>query len=109
MPVIAKQFFQQLGTTTTTTRYTVPALTTAILKSVDVFNNSTAAALIRIHVVTSGGSDSTTNALRYDLSVAAKTPHQWLGNVVLSAGDTIRIRSSVANATNFIANGVEIT
>jgi len=95
-------------TATAAIRYTTPALTRTLLKSIDVCNTTTGALTLRIFLVATGDSPGTTNALYYDFSIAAKTTLSWRGLQVLVAGTTIQVQSTTTGLT-ITASGGEAT
>lgn len=106
----AKQLGQAAITTGVTTLYTVPALTTTILKSFDICNTTGSGIKVRVFLVASGGSASTSTALIYDSVVPANSegfPFGWEGEQVLAAAGTIQIQAAATGLT-ITASGVEI-
>lgn len=106
----AKQLGQAAITTGVTTLYTVPGLTTTILKSFDICNTTGSGIKVRVFLVASGGSAGTSNALIYDSVVPSQTegfPYGWEGEQVLGAAATIQIQASATGLT-ITASGVEI-
>lgn len=91
-----KLFFRGAVPTSATTEYTVPGATTAILKSFDICNTTAAPITIKLHLVPSGGSADTSNALLYNYII----PEQgsgifgWEGEEILATGDFIRMVAS---------------
>jgi hypothetical protein len=94
--------------TTYTTLYTVPAATSAVLSSISVCNTNGGAQTVRIHIVPSGGSESTTNAITYDLSISANNMLVLTMGITMATGDFIRIYASATNIS-FQCFGVEVT
>lgn len=93
-----KMFFRGAVPTSATTEYTVGGATTAILKSFDICNTTQAPITIRLHLVPSGGSADTSNALLYDYTIpaAANGIFGWEGEEILLTGDFIRMVASAA-------------
>jgi len=89
-----------------TTLYTVPASTRSFVKDIDICNTTAGALNVRVFLVPSAGSAGTTNALLYDVAVAANSTLQWLGTQILNAADTVQIQASGAGLT-ISASGAE--
>jgi len=104
--VTPTKFGQAAITASTTTLYTVPASTRALLKDIDVVNTTGGAITVDIYLVPSAGSAATSNALFYAYSINGNTNLQWTGTQVLNAGDTIQIKASGLGCT-IIASGGE--
>lgn len=100
------QLGQAAITTGVTTLYTVPALTRAFLKDLDIVNTSAGALTYRIFLVPSAGTAGTANALFYDFPIDSKENIQWTGTQILNAGDTIQIQASGTGIT-ITASGAE--
>jgi hypothetical protein len=95
-------------TTGVTTLYTVPASTRTLLKEFSIANTTAAAINVRVFLVPSAGSASTSNAFLYDISVPANNALQYNGIEVLNASDTIQIQAASTGLT-IIASGAEAT
>jgi len=94
-------------TPTLTTLYTVPALTRAMVKDIDVANTSTTAMLnISLYLVPSGDAAGTGNMLLPSSDIPPKGNLQWTGSQVLNAGDKIQATGSAAGLTVHISGGV---
>ena len=89
-----------------TTLYTVPASTRTFIKDLDIANTTAGILNVRVFLVPSAGAAATTNALFYDVAVAANSTLQWLGTQILNAGDTIQVQASGAGLT-ITASGAE--
>lgn len=99
---------QAAVTTGTTTIYTVPALTRALVKDIDLCNTTAGALTINVHLVPSAGSASAANALFFGASISANTTLQWSGVQVMNAGDTIQVQGSGLGITVSISGGEAI-
>jgi hypothetical protein len=93
-------------TTGVTTLYTTPASTRTFVKDMDISNTTAGSLNLRVFFVPSAGSAATTNALFYDVAIAANTTFQWLGTQILNAADTIQVQASAAGLT-ITASGAE--
>ncbi len=89
-----------------TTLYTVPAATRTFVKDIDIANTTAGALTVRVFLVPSAGAAATTNALFYDVAMAANSTMQWVGVQILNAGDTIQIQASAGGLT-ITASGAE--
>ena len=96
---------QAAVTAGTTTIYTVPALTRALVKDIDLCNTTAGALTINVHLVPSAGSASAANALFFGASISANTTLQWSGVQVMNAGDTIQVQGSSTGITASISGG----
>jgi hypothetical protein len=62
--------------------------------------NTTAGALTySVYLVPAAGTAGTTNAIFYQVSLAANTSYHWVGQQVLFPGDTIQVQGSAAGLT----------
>lgn len=82
-----------------TTVYTVPDLSRTIAKDILVCNTTSAAIQLRLYLVDSGGSPSTSNAIAYDIDVPANGIFEWSGTQVLHVGDSIQANGSASGLT----------
>lgn len=96
---------QAAMTTSYTTIYTTPDATRTFVKDIDIINTSTAAIGLYLHIVPSGGTPTTANAIFYNNQLPAATTVQWCGTQILNAGDTIQIKASAAGCTATISGG----
>lgn len=94
--------------TTNTTIYTVPSQTQAVISSIIIANTTAGALTYRIHVLASGGTTAQTNAIYYDVSLAANTSLVVKPGITLSEDDFIVIYASAVNMV-FTVFGVEIS
>lgn len=95
-------------TTGVTTFYTVPSLTRAILKTIDLCNTNATATTITVYLVPSGGTAEDATTLVPTVSVNANKMFQWTGAQILNTGDTIQAVAS-ATGTTINASGGECT
>lgn len=89
----------------TTTIYTVPVSTRTMIKEMDICNTTAGTLTLNAHLVPSGGSATTANALFYGASISANTTLQWSGVQVLNAGDTIQVQGSGLGLTINVSGG----
>lgn len=98
------------GSTTAATLYSRPASTTVIIKTIVVANTTAAPETFRIFHDDDGTTYDQSNALFYDVAIAANTTTQVdIFMAMATASGTIGVRTSTASALTFTAYGVEIT
>lgn len=90
-----------------TTIYTVPAYSKAILKDLDICNNSTSKTNVTVYLVPAGSTPGPTNILIPGVEIPANSIMQWTGTQVLNVGDSIAASSTVLG-TNIFASGAEV-
>lgn len=108
MNILPRQLCQAAITGSNATVYTVPASTTAFLKCFDVCNTTAGDLTVNVHIVASGGSAGTTNALYYTYTVTAHTTFHWTGAQVMTAGMLLVVKGSSTGMT-ITASGGEAT
>lgn len=92
-------------TTSYTTIYTTPASTRTLIKDIDVINTTSSPIGIYVHIVPSGQSASTSNAIFFNNALPGNTTVQWCGTQILNANDTIQIKASAAGCSATISGG----
>jgi hypothetical protein len=93
--------------TSTTTLYTVPALTTSIVRNIHVANTATVAKTITFGF---GGTAATAaNLFAGAVSIPANTTYDWSGFLVMIAADTITALQETATSCTVIISGVEVS
>lgn len=103
-----KRLVQYECTTASTTAYTVPASTTAILKDLTVANLTGSSHTFTIDVVPSGGSVGNASKLFYTYSVAANAVFTARLSMVMATGDTFRCLADANNSISVNLSGAEI-
>jgi hypothetical protein len=98
---------QAPSATTETDLYTVPALTQAIISTIQVANRSTSDATFRISVSVTGGATATKDYISYDVTCPANGFISYTIGATLGAADKIRVYASSANLS-FTAFGSEL-
>lgn len=83
--------------------YTVPTGYQTILKEINICNTTTGVLTVSIHFVASGDSASTSNAIVYDMPVAAKGTRDLSGEHVLNANDFIQVIGSASGLSMYIS------
>jgi len=96
---------QAAMTTGYTTLYTTPVNTRTYVKQMDIANVDGTTVSLYVHLVPTGGSPTTANALMYNLPLAALSVLQWTGVEVMNYGDTIQIKASSALCTITASGG----
>lgn len=89
--------------------YTVPASTQTIVSSLVIANTTATAATARVFVRVAGASASTTNAVMYDVSVAANSHNAFTEGWTLNAADVLTVQSGTGSALSFQAFGSELS
>lgn len=96
------------GTGAVATHYTAPGSTKCRVTEIWICNNSGASRTVRMHLVPSGGSAATSNALMYDFAVPPGVPMPIPCNTWMNTGDFIQGNASGADVSCTIS-GVEET
>jgi hypothetical protein len=91
------------------TIYTIPAVTTGIIKSIRVCNTTATAATCRVFLTPTGGAADQTTAIYYDFNIPANSTLSDDGFHILAAAGTVQVRSGTASALTFTCSGAEIT
>jgi hypothetical protein len=97
--------------TTETTLYTAPSLTSTVVSTLTICNQTSSAATYSIAVVKSGGATSPAAALSwivYGATVAASDTTALTLGITLATGDKIQVYASTATLS-FSAFGSEIS
>jgi hypothetical protein len=101
-----KSYFVDLTTTNKTTIYTVPALTTAIVKTIQLTNESGS---INVEVFVTDTSATTEYEVSHSTMSARSTENFAKGSIVLEAGDLIKIQAATANRVTGVISVLEIS
>ena len=91
--------------TSSTTLYTVPASTTAILRNIRISNTTATAATITMSI----GADAAATRLMSGVSIAANSVYDWSGFIVLATTETLRALQGTSAALTVTVSGVEVT
>ena len=94
--------------TTSTTLYTVPSATQAIVSTITVCNQAATAGTYRIAVRVAGASLAASQYVAYDVSLPANTTDTLTLGVTLAATDVVTVYASSANFS-FAAFGSELS
>jgi len=97
--------------TNNATLYTVGSAVTggAVLSTLAVANTTGSAGTYRIFVQNEGAAAAQSNAIAYDVAIAANDTVALTLGITLDAADVISVRTTNANQLNFFAFGSEIT
>lgn len=82
--------------TTLTDSYTVPALTTAVISSLTVCNQSATATSFRISLALAGLADTPKQYIYYDVSIPGNDTFIATMGITLGATDVIRVYNALA-------------
>lgn len=109
MPVVYKVLGQAApANTSNADLYTVPSGRQAVVSTLTLTNDTAAAATARVFVRVAGAAASTSNALVYDVSVAANSVIGLTLGITLGATDVLTVQTGTANAITFMAFGQEV-
>ena len=93
--------------TTNNTVYTVPALTTTMIRSIRMANNTASSCTIRLFLVPNAGVADQTTCTFYDFHMPANHTLSDDGLHILETGGTLVFQNSVANAVTITVSGAE--
>ena len=94
------------GTTGYVTIYTAPTGVIGRIAEIDICNGNATAATFYIHIISSGGTASTSNALFYNAPINGYTTVQWTGGFALQSGDFIQVKASTTGITFNVSGGI---
>jgi hypothetical protein len=94
--------------TSETDLYTVPADTQAIVSTLSISNTTGSAANARVWVRVAGASTGNTNALMYDVPLAAHSIAAFTLGLTLAATDVVTVRGSSGGHLTFQLFGSEV-
>lgn len=95
-------------TTSVATQFTVPASTQRVLKQILFNNTSASAATVTVHVVSSGGSAASANAVISTLQVSPNSNLIWSADIPMATGETLQAVASANSAITMTTSGIEI-
>ena len=101
-----KSYFVDLTTTNKTLIYTVPANTTALVKTIQL-TNETGSTNVQVYVTDS--SASTEYEIAHITMSARSTDNFAFGTIVLEAADIIKIEAANANRVTGVVSVLEIS
>jgi hypothetical protein len=88
------------------TLYTVPANTRTFVKDLNICNTTGGALTVNVHLVPSGGTAGTDNAILYGTAMGVNAVYRWTGVQIMNAGGTIQVKGSATGLT-ITASGAE--
>ena len=100
-----KSYFVDLTTTNKTLIYTVPANTTAIVKTIQLTNES---GNVNVQVYVTDTSASVEYEIAHITMAARSTENFAKASIVLEAGDLIKIEAATANRVTGVISVLEI-
>ena len=106
--ITAIRLGQAALTATITAIYRTPALTRTYIKQIDIANTTTGSLDVNVHLVPTGSSVGTANAILYTVAVAAHTTYQWRGVQIMNAGDTLQAKGSASGLTLTASGGIAV-
>jgi len=109
MATVYKVLAQAVSTTSEATLYTTPALTSTVVSTIVIANQTASAATFRIVVRPSAdGSTTAKHYIAYDITVGASDTTALTLGITLAAGDLIRVLASTTTCS-FSVFGSEIS
>lgn len=87
------------------TKYTVPAATTAIVRSIMAINVTGSAVTFTLSI----GVDASGTRFYSGVTIPANGVLDWSGFLVLATAEIIQAYSNTASAVNLVVSGVEVT
>ena len=100
-----KSYFVDLTTTNKTLIYTVPANTTAIVKTIQLTNES---GNVNVQIYVTDTSATTEYEISHSTMAARSTENFAKGSIVLEAGDLIKIQAATANTVTGVVSVLEV-
>ena len=100
-----KSYFVDLTTTNKTLIYTVPANTTAIVKTIQLTNETGS---INVQVYVTDTSASVEYEIAHITMAARSTDNFAKGTIVLEAGDLIKIQAATANTVTGVISVLHV-
>jgi len=100
-----KSYFVDLTTTSKTLIYTVPANTTAIVKTIQLTNES---GNVNVQVYVTDTSASVEYEVSHSTLAARSTENFAKGTIVLEAGDLIKIQAATANTVTGVISVLHV-
>jgi hypothetical protein len=101
-----KSYFVDLTTTNKTLIYTVPAKTTALVKTIQLTNET---GIVNAQIYVTDSSASVEYEIAHITMTARSTNNFAFGTVVLEAGDLIKIQAASANTITGIISVLQIS
>ena len=95
--------------TADTTLYTAPAATQAVVSTLSITNVTASTASARVYVRVAGAAAAISNAILYDVPLAANSVAAFTLGMTLNATDVVTVRSSAGVSLTFQLFGSEIS
>jgi hypothetical protein len=95
--------------TTEVDLYTVPTGTEAVISTLTVTNVTGSSASARVWIRNNGATTAHSNAILFDVPLAANSVAAFTLGLTVNAADVITVRSGTGNSLTFQAFGSEIT
>lgn len=106
MPDTLKRLYgPALLTNAAATKYTAPAATKAVLRTIHVANTSASPATLFLSI----GADAAGTRLFSGQSIPANGSLDWSGNVTLEAAEIVQAYSGTTNVLSLVISGLEIS
>jgi hypothetical protein len=87
---------------------TVGASKSQIISTLHVANTTASSATCRIFIRIAGAAAAASNAIAYDVSIAANSMNYFTLGITLAATDVVTVQTGTSNALTFTAFGTEI-
>ena len=100
------QLGQAAITGTIATLYTAPTGVRTFVKDLNICNTGATSVTVNVHLVPSGGSATTANAILYGYTITGNTTYRWTGVQIMNEAGTIQIKGSTTGLT-ITASGAE--
>jgi hypothetical protein len=108
--IVGTKLAQGALATTVKILFTCPPNTRTYVKDITICNTANASATARVYLVPASATPlsaaAASNALFYDVALAANTTLHWTGTQILNPGDTIQASASAVTCTIFISGGL---
>jgi len=109
MPNIYTNAKKDLTATSVTTLYTAPALTTAIVKSILVSEDSGNADTITVTITDTASSPATFSLFKTKAIGANTTVELLTAPIIVQTGEIIKVTAATANRLHVVASILEVT
>tara|TARA_R110002020_G_scaffold70395_5_gene182695 strand:- start:85 stop:414 length:330 start_codon:yes stop_codon:yes gene_type:complete len=109
MPNVYKNAKVDLTTTSATTLYTAPALTTGVIKSILVSEDSGNADTITVTITDAESSPATFSMFKTKAVTANNTVELLTAPLVVQTGEIIKVTAATANRLHVVASLLEVS
>jgi len=107
--IVGKKLGNALMTNSYVTLYTVPLLTRTYVKDINICNLVNSAHHAYVHLVPSGGTADTSNAIFYNFNVSSHNIYNWTGLAIMNEGDTIQVKANDNDKLCVYVSGADAT